>query len=96
MNNKERLTEHHLTPRCIAKVWGWSKKQINHPMNREMLPHHVHQRQDEVIPILLHRAIEQATGKRTVKLWDHHNEMIIFERARLARDIAGIFAKVEV
>ncbi len=74
----ERLTQHHLTPRCIGKVWRINYKTINAPENKEWLPEDIHTEQDQVIPMLLERAKRQRDGG-TVGVFDHHNEMLVYE-----------------
>lgn len=49
-NVTEGLTVDHFTPKSIAKLLGWSRRQMDHPTNRQLLcwPHH--QKKDQVTP----------------------------------------------
>lgn len=53
----------HFTPKCIAKVWGWSAKEMNAPENLQWLSRACHTDKDRSTPhrkTLLH---QQLRGK---------------------------------
>lgn len=49
-NVKKGLTIDHFTPKCVAKMLGWSRKQLNDPMNRQKLCWDHHLMKDSVTP----------------------------------------------
>lgn len=49
-NVTDGLTVDHFTPKCIAKLLGWSRKQIDQPANRQLLCWDHHKQKDSVTP----------------------------------------------
>lgn len=62
-DNCHKTNLDHFTPKCIAKVWGWNKKQTNSPENLQWLSLECHREKDATTPkrkSLLH---QQLRGK---------------------------------
>lgn len=53
----------HFTPKCIAKLWGWSKKQTEDPMNLQYLNEYCHRLKDKATPDMKRQLLEQMKGK---------------------------------
>jgi len=55
-------TKDHFTPKCIAKLWGWSGKQIGAEENLQYLSEACHKAKDLSTPARFELAVEQMNG----------------------------------
>jgi len=65
------LTKDHFTPKCIAfKVLGWTYKQVNQPLNIQLLSDSCHIAKDKSTQDKLIQLQHQVSGN-TIKLGEH-------------------------
>lgn len=64
-------TKDHFTPRSIAKVLGWTQKQLGDPMNIQHLSTACHQEKDSSTPMRLQLLKMQREGLIELKFGDH-------------------------
>ena len=53
----------HFTPKCIAKVWGWNRKQTDAPENLQWLSRPCHTEKDRTTPKRKQLACKIVSGK---------------------------------
>ena len=63
-------TKDHFTPKCIAKMWKWSRKQINAPENIQYLSKSCHKKKDRPTAHMKYQLKEQIKGK-IINFGDH-------------------------
>ena len=56
------LTVDHFTPKCVAKILGWSRKKLNAPSNRQLLCWDHHLKKDSVTPQIKQQLKFQLSG----------------------------------
>lgn len=59
----KELTVDHFTPKCIARMLGWSRKQVQDPMNKQLLCKEHHREKDESTPDKVFQLREQRKGR---------------------------------
>ena len=64
-------TKDHFTPKSIAKVLGWTYKQMNEPMNLQYLSTACHREKDSTTPMRLELLKMQHEGLIEMKFGDH-------------------------
>jgi len=57
-----KLQVDHITPRCIARLLGWSKVEANDPMNHQLLCVDCHRKKDETTRAKKEQVIYQMQG----------------------------------
>jgi len=63
-NGRGETVDHH-TPKCIAKIFGWKRKQINAPENLQYLSKPCHREKDRSTPKRKLLLQGQLKGKET-------------------------------